>query len=354
MADQDKDNRTEDPTEKRLSKAREDGRVPRSPDLPLAFALLLASMLIDGLGRGLCNGFGTTLTAALRDIEQGGLNPNFALGGFAARLGAFSLLPLLAALFGAGLVVGFAQAGLHFVPQKLDFKPERLEPRLSITTFINLKSLAETAVSLLKLAALGIAAWITLNDPIRRLLAVGSAREAGVAGFELLLGLLNALGWVLLVIGFLDWMWKKRQHIADLRMTKDEVKQENKDAMGDQEAKARIRSRQKQFAMQHMMEQVPKATAVIVNPTHYAVALRYERSMAAPLVVAKGRDHIALTIKTIARKHAIPIIENPPLARALHDSARIGDEIPPTLYEAVAKVLAVILRTNRRVERRPA
>jgi flagellar biosynthetic protein FlhB len=173
--------------------------------------------------------------------------------------------------------------------------------------------------------------------------------------------LLKYLGGTLLVLGIFDWFFRHRQHINDLKMTKQEVKQENKDAQGDMEAKARIRGRQKQFAMKRMMAEVPKATVVVVNPTHFAVALRYESSMAAPVVVAKGRDHVALRIKAVAKENGVPVIENPPLARALHESARIGDEIPPTLYKAVAEMLAMIFRTDkrlargeRRVERRPA
>lgn len=354
MSEQDKEQRTEDPTGKRLQKAREEGRVARSTDLAFAIVLLVAGFLLEILGERLVNGFQHMLTLALSEIESATSLPTVGLQSEMFDSVFSTITPLLIALFALALAFGFAQSGLHFLPQKLDFKPEKLEPKLAISTFVNVKSLAETATSLLKLVALVVTAWTALKDPVLQLMATSDIRTISKDGLEMLVRLLQRLGGALFVIGFFDWMWKKQQHVKDLRMTKDEVKQENKDAMGDQEAKARIRSRQKQFAMQRMMEQVPNATAVIVNPTHFAVALRYEPNMAAPLVVAKGRDHLALKIKSIAREAGVPIVENPPLARALHDSARIGDEIPPLLYQAVAEVLAVILRTNRRVERRTA
>lgn len=354
MSEQDKEQRTEDPTGKRLQKAREEGRVARSTDLAFAIVLLVAGFLLEVVGDRLVDGFQHLLTLALSEIESSASLPTVGLQSEMFESVFSAITPLLIALFVLALAFGFAQSGLHFLPQKLDFKPEKLEPKLAISTFVNVKSLAETATSLLKLVVLVVTAWTALKDPVLQLMGTSDVRTISSDGLDLMVGLLQRLGGALFVIGFLDWMWKKQQHVKDLRMTKDEVKQENKDAMGDQEAKARIRSRQKQFAMQRMMEQVPNATAVIVNPTHFAVALRYEPNMAAPLVVAKGRDHIALKIKSIAREAGVPIVENPPLARALHDSARIGDEIPPLLYQAVAEVLAVILRTNRRVERRTA
>lgn len=354
MAEQDKEQRTEDPTGKRLQKAREEGRVARSPDLAFAIVLLAAGFSLELVGEGLTTGFQRILSVALSEIESTASLPTAGLGVESLKAIFRSVAPLLGLLFVCGLAFGFAQSGLHFVPQKLDFKPEKMQPKLALSTFVNVKSLAETATSIVKLAVLSATAWFTLKQPVLELMAASDVRLIAAEAIAILIRLLRHIGLALLAIGILDWMWKRRQHVQDLKMTKDEVKQENKDAMGDQEAKARIRSRQKQFAMQRMMDQVPTATAVIVNPTHFAVALRYESGMAAPLVVAKGRDHVALRIKSIARTAGVPIVENPPLARALHDAARVGDEIPPMLYQAVAEVLAVILRANRRAERRSA
>lgn len=354
MAEQDKEQRTEDPTGKRLNKAREEGRVARSTDLAFAIVLLAAGFTLELVGERLTAGFQHVLSLALSEIESQASTPTAGMGLETIETMFGAIAPLLITLFVLATLFGFAQAGLHFVPQKLDFKAEKMQPKLAISTFVNVKSLAETVTSIVKLSVLVITAWFAMKGPVLELMAASDLRLIAREGIDILIRLVRWIGLALLAIGILDWMWKKRQHFQDLKMTKDEVKQENKDAMGDQEAKARIRSRQKQFAMQRMMEQVPTATAVIVNPTHYAVALRYENGMAAPLVVAKGRDHIALKIKSIARSSNVPIVENPPLARALHDSARIGDEIPPLLYQAVAEVLAVILRTNRRAERRSA
>ncbi len=358
MAEEDKENRTEEPSAKRLSKAIEEGRVARSPDLVFAALILCAAMFLGSFGERMSRAFHGVFVGALDDIASGGPDPAFDLGLASLTECLLAAAPLLAAIFAISLVLAFSQAGLNFVPQKLDFKPEKLMPRLALSTFVNPRSLIETVTSLLKLGALGFAAWSALASPVKDLLSTYDTRMAAKSGIALLVRLLQYVGGALLALGVLDWFWKRRQHFKDLRMTKEEVKQETKDALGDPEAKARIRGKQRQFAMQRMMEQVPKASAVVVNPTHFAVAIKYEKDMAAPLVLAKGRDHVALRIKSIARQAGVPIVENPPLARALHDSTRVGDEIPPTLYQAVAEVLAAIFRTDRRqarrVDRRPA
>ncbi len=361
MDEQDKEQRTEQPSGKRLQKAVEEGRVVRSPDLMFAVILLTAAYSLEYVGARMLDGFRRVLGAALFDLGTLDSTIDSVMPLTTLKECGLAVAPMILALFVLALALSFTQVGFHFVPQKLEFKPEKLQPKLALSTFVNAKSLLETGTSVFKLAALAIAAYVALNAPLRALATNTDPHAALRGALTMFVSLLKYLGGTLLVLGIFDWFFRHRQHINDLKMTKQEVKQENKDAQGDMEAKARIRGRQKQFAMQRMMAEVPKATAVVVNPTHFAVALRYESSMGAPVVVAKGRDHVALRIKAVAKENGVPVIENPPLARALHESARIGDEIPPTLYKAVAEMLAMIFRTDkrlargeRRVERRPA
>jgi flagellar biosynthetic protein FlhB len=348
MAEQDKESKTEDPTEKRLQKAREDGKVAKSPDVILATLLLLLATLLEFIGTRASTSFRQVLNAALESFGRGDEGVLIQLSLHALKLTFLTVVPLLIALVPIALLLSFGQIGMHFVPQKLRMRLEKMQPRFAISTFLNMKSLLETATSLLKLAAFCTAAFVALATPIEVLLASDDAGETAMRGVAILRRLLFFLGLALLVIGGIDFLWKRRQHFRDLRMSKEEVKQEAKDAMGDPEARARIRGRQRQMAMKRMMDQVPEATVVVTNPTHFAVALKYEKDMPAPLVVAKGRDHIALRIRAIAKAAKVPVVENPPLARALHQTAEVGDEIPSALYQAVAEVLAAIFKTDRR------
>ena len=153
---------------------------------------------------------------------------------------------------------------------------------------------------------------------------------------------------VILILAVLDYAYQKWQTTQDLKMTKQEVKDEMKQSEGDPQIKGKIRQKQRQMAMARMMQEVPKADVIITNPTHYAVALSYEQGMTAPLVVAKGQDLVAQKIKRIAKEHDVPIVENKPLARALYASVEVGDAVPENLYQAVAEVLAYVYRLKKK------
>lgn len=351
MSEQDQEQRTEEPTDKRLTKARDDGKVIKSQDVITAGTLLLIASMLEVEGDRAREGFLGTLRESLAQIRHGDESTAVILATQTATEALKAVTPLLLVLFPLALALNFAQFGAYFVPNKLGFKPERMMPNLGPTTFLNAKSLLETFTSLLKLGAFTIAGYIALESALPQLIAATDPVLAGSLGFDAVHDLLRDIGLAMLVIGGFDYFFKRRQHFKDLRMTKEEVKQEAKDAQGDQHIKARIRGRQKQMALQRMMEEVPKATVVVTNPTHYAVALQYESAMGAPRVVAKGVDHLALRIRKVAKEAGVPIVENPPLARALHAAAEVGSEIPPTLYKAVAELLAAIFKTRNRVRR---
>ena len=191
------------------------------------------------------------------------------------------------------------------------------------------------------------AVWVVARDKLDTFLALPV--QSVESGFSLIGTSLMELFWkasaVFLMFGCVDLARQLRRHKSELRMSKQEIRDEMKDVEGNPQMKARIRRLQRDRLRKQMMKEVPKATAVVVNPTHFAVAIRYHMdSMAAPLVVAKGRNFLALRIRQIAIEHQVPIVENPPLAQALHKSVEVGQEIPPHLYRAVAEILAYIFR----------
>ncbi|MBI4880117.1 MAG: EscU/YscU/HrcU family type III secretion system export apparatus switch protein [Planctomycetes bacterium] len=351
MVEQDKEQRTEDPTEKRRQKAREEGRVARSAGLAVAVLTVSAALLALLWGGRIPAGFHECLGGCLGALPAAG-DEDAVLLGLGMLSGSLrAMLPFLIVFVPVAAAVSLAQSGLHFIPERLRPRPEKLAPQLSPGRFVNARSLIETATSILKLAFLLAAFHLATWREVPELLATDSLHALAQHAATLVVRVLLYVGLTLIAISLLDFLLKRWQHEKDLRMTREEVKQEAKDALGDPEVKGRIRRRQRELAFRRMMEAVPQASVVITNPTHYAVALKYERDMPAPLVVAKGRDFVAQRIRELAEAAGIPIVQNPPLARALHDTAEPGDEIPPHLYQAVAEVLAAIMKTRSRVGR---
>ncbi|MFH0946375.1 MAG: EscU/YscU/HrcU family type III secretion system export apparatus switch protein [Planctomycetota bacterium] len=351
MPEQDREQKTEEPTEKRLNKAREDGQVPRSPDLTFAALLLTSAGLALLAGGRVKDGFLGTLNHSLENLSSASSHDSVLMALGVLERSLLVMLPFLLAFVPVAAAVSFAQFGIHFVPQKLRPRPEKLAIDFSPKKFVNGRSMIETLTSVLKLVFLLTAFYLAIWPKVPSLLITESLESVTGAANALVIRLLLYVGTTLLCIGLLDFALKKHHMHRDQKMTKDEVKQEHKDAQGNPEVKMQIRRKQREMAMLRMMNAVPSASVVITNPTHYAVALKYETGQAAPKVVAKGRDFIAQRIRELARAANVPVVENPPLARALHDSVEVGDEIPPHLYRAVAEVLAAIFRTRDRIGR---
>jgi flagellar biosynthetic protein FlhB len=258
------------------------------------------------------------------------------------------LITLIAAL-GAPLSLG----GWSFSPSAMGLKFSRLDPIAGFRRMLSLRSLVELGKSLAKFMVVAAAAAIFLSQNLAELLGLGGepidlaiAHSMSMTGEALI-----ALTCALVLIAAVDVPFQLWQYHQDLRMTREEIRQESKEDDGSPEMKGRIRTLQRQMAERRMMTDVPKADVIVVNPTHYAVALRYDdKKMRAPTVVAKGVDLMAARIREVASEHKVPIFEAPPLARALHRNVDIGNEIPAGLYVAVAQVLTYIfqLRTARR------
>jgi flagellar biosynthetic protein FlhB len=357
MAEQDDDKeRTEQPSEKRLREAREKGDVPRSRDLSGAIVVLagVAALMNNGqrslqhvrriYGLGLNYG----RDALFSDELPGRV---FALAMHEA-VGLFAPVALatLLAVFAGPILLG----GLSISGQALEPKFERLDPISGLGRIFAMRGLVELGKSLLKLLLIGavllmvLKNWQTeLMDTGRGEVGSGMVRAMGLLGHAALL-----FGSVLALIGGADALYQKFDHNKRLRMTRQELKDESKESDGNPELKGRVRQMQFQMSRRRMMQELPKADVIVTNPTHFAVALRYDDGkMGAPRVIAKGVDELAQQIRLVASSHRIPMVEAPPLARALYATTQLDREIPASLYVAVAQVLAYVFQLKQAMAR---
>ncbi len=351
------DDRTEPPTYKRRMKARQNGQVARSNEL-VSSAVLFGALgalpsLAPRMNEQVIAFWNSTMLAAshgaadpakLEDLTRRSLAQVAMVAG-----------PVLGLVAGGALASNVAQVGLRFNPSLLQPKLSRLDPLAGLRRFFSPRAAVELLKGFTKLAIVTTSGWQYISEHRQRVaeLAITNPTSIGsaIAGLAHDLGMRMAA--TLAVVAALDYAYQRWQFEKSLRMTKQEVKEEMKEAEGNPEIKARIRQRQREIARRRMMAEVPKASLVITNPTHFAVALKYEMGQkGAPKVVAKGQDLLALKIRELAEAHRVPTVENPPLARQLHKLVDVGQEIPPALYRAVAEVLSLIWRLEN--SRRPA
>jgi flagellar biosynthetic protein FlhB len=353
MADEnDGEDKTEDPTPHRLQKAHERGDVAKSQEVSIFLglgALTLSLLLMPVLGIG--PRFALELKSLLGGIHQtsGGAG---ALGaGQRGLMAALQVLALpVAAIVAAGLAAGLIQHRPVFSAEQLKPKLNRLSPMAGFKRIFGAQGIVNFVKGLAKIAIVGaLATWLLWREHDRFEGLVGQ-EPATLVGFSLSLAI-KLLGGILALyalVAIADILWTRFSWMKRQRMTREEVKREMKEQDGNPEIKAKLRQIRQSRLRKRMMAAVPTATVVVTNPTHFAVALRYEAGMAAPLCVAKGVDELALRIRIVAREHGVAVIENPPLARALHASVEIDAEIPVEHYKAVAEVIGFVLRLKRR------
>ena len=341
--------RTEEPTERRLQEARKKGQVPRSKELNTMLSLLLASisLLI----------FGGYISQNLMQISVEGFSIPRELAFDTAQLpfqfmymasqALLALSPFMAIMLVSVFAGPLLMGGWSFSLETISFKLEKLDPIKGLARIFSLKSLVELTKALAKFVLLLGAAILVFFSIDQQLLSLSSMtpKAAGLEAATILVQVLLILSATMILIVALDVPFELWNHSKQLRMTKQEIKDEMKETDGNPQVKQRIRTLQRQLAEGRMMEDVKTADVVITNPTHYAVALQYlDRPGSAPKVLAKGKDLTALRIRSIAADCDIPIFEAPPLARALYRSTEIGYEIPHVLYMAVARVLAYVFQ----------
>jgi len=347
--------KTESPTQKRLDDARAKGQVPRSRDLSAA-----AIVLAGGLGlRSLGPEFGARMLAVMRDgltVTRGQVMDNgWMLHQFerSALQGAFAMAPLLGLLLAAALLAPLAIGGWTFSTEALIPDFGRLNPLEGFGRMFSVRGLIELSKALARFVVVAVVAVIVLWQQFHNFNHLGVESMGAAVGHAVSMAgtAMISLGGALAAIAMVDVPLAIWQFNQKLRMTKQEIRDEHKETEGNPEIKSRVRRAQQAVARRRMMQEVPKANVIITNPTHFAVALKYDESrMRAPIVVAKGQDLIAARIREIALEHKVPIVEAPPLARALHSNCELGDEIPARLYSSVAKILVYVyqLRTAQR------
>ncbi len=343
--------KTEEPTAKKRADAAKKGQVGRSQELNTAFVLLVGFFALKILWNDIYGHIAQYTTYILTNVNQS-FDEEYITQLF---IGLIIILvqtafPIMIAIMIIGLLVSFFQVGLIFSTEKLEPKLENLNPINGVGRIFSKRSLVEMVKSILKILVIGGFLYIVLKDEILTIphfIYYDLETSLEVASGIIFTMAFKIVG-VILVIAILDYGYQKWQTTQDLKMTKQEVKDEMKQTEGDPQIKGKIRQKQRQMAMARMMQEVPKADVIVTNPTHFAVALKYEKGMAAPLVLAKGQDLVAQKIKKLGREAGVPLVENRPLARALYASTEIGQAIPQELYQSVAEVLAYVYRLKRR------
>jgi flagellar biosynthesis protein FlhB len=357
MAAPDKESRTEKPTGKRLAKAREQGQVVKSMELNHTAVLIvgIAVLSLEAprlLGRMLGIVHDGLARSGRPQLVAGGVGLHALYEwGFRALIGA--LAPMLLAVAVTGVLASVGQVGLRFSTKALQPSFSRLNPANGLKRMVGPRALVELGKSLAKLVLIGgvaaAAVWTHVGD-LGALVGLPPGLLLGRMG-SMVTSIALRVAAAMALIAVVDYAWQRRSHMRSLRMTKDEVKREAREADLSPEVRGHLRRKQFETARRRMLHDVPDADVVVVNPTHFAVALRYDGSKPAPELVAKGVDHLARTIREIAEEAGVTIVHAPPLARALYRDVELGQLVPEELFQAVAEVLAFVFRTAGRRRR---
>lgn len=349
MADEDDSQKTEEPTSKKLAKAREKGQTAMSNEVKSWAVLLAGTAALIFMSGFAANEIRTFAYAFIEKphmiaIEGPAMQDLLTLAAFKAGIAVSPIMLLLVVVaVGASLM----QSGLIFAPDKVKPELSKVSPMKGIKRMFSARSLVEFFKGILKLVIVAVVA-VSLTIPLLgdvELLPGASMADILDRLFQIAVMISVASVGVMTAIAALDFVYQKYQFTKEMRMTKQEVKDEHKQAEGDPQVKGRIRALRQQRARERMMANVPNADVVITNPTHYAVALEYKMDeMSAPKLVAKGVDTLAFRIREVAEEHDVPIVENPPLARALYASVDLDEQIPPEHFVAVAEVIGYVMR----------
>lgn len=350
------DNKTEKPTPQRLKKARESGQIARSRELPSALALATVTAVCLWLGPMAFGHWVTLFRGCLSNTDDAAFSYNGPILFWSSIELMRWLFPILLAGMTISLFAGFAQGGINFAPKALELKFDRLNPSSRLGQIFSSMALSGMLKSLLPVAVI---LWIAVMSVSSQWSTIVRSADLSLGAFAAMTqSLLLGIGWkaclVLLVWSGVDYLfiWFRMQ--GQLKMTKQEIKEEYKSIEGNPLIKQRLRQIQRAMRKRQSLKAASTATVIVTNPTHFAVALRYEMYMPAPIVVAKGRDLLAQKIKEIGRENGIMLVENKPLAQALYKSVEVGESIPSKLYQAVAEILAMVFRAEAELRRQDA
>jgi len=356
VADDDAGEKTEEPTAKRRSDAREEGNVPKSTEVNTVVVLLAAvvflrfaipkigDLVLDQIRR----------YWAMMTLETAKGDPFVLLQTLfqdAILIVVKTVIPVALVIMIFGVIGNIAQVGLLFSLKSIQPKLSKINPISGMQRLFSMRAVVDTIKNIFKLIVVGAVAWISIKNEYGQFIALVNASTFEIAVYMLKLSYAITIKiiFVLLIIAVIDWFYQKFEHEKKMKMSKQEVKEEHKQQDGDPKIKGRIRQLQREMAMRRMMSEVPKATVVVTNPTHLSIAIQYDEGMKSPIVVAKGVDHIAMKIRDIAKEHDIPLYEDVPLARSMYDKVEPGDEVPIEFYNAVAEVLAFVYKMQGKV-----
>jgi flagellar biosynthetic protein FlhB len=356
----DRESKTEEATPRKLDQAREKGDGARTMDLGSFATLATSAAVVVMAGGWLSRNMAAHLTPFFSHPQDMRLDGHGGVEVFryAVMAGAPALLIVMLATGASGAAAGLLQSGLRLTPEKLKPDWSKVSLGKGMQRIFGPDGLMQFVKSLVKVLMTGAIAWWILKPVLPQFAALSGLEVGAILPFclDVLKRLVFAVAALTLTVAAADWLWQRQRFLARMRMTREEVKEDYRQSEGDPHVRARQKQIRHERARRRMMQAVPGATVVVMNPTHYAVALKYEQGEdAAPLCVAKGLDSLALKIRSVAEEAGVPIVEDPPLARALYAAVDIDDMIPPAHYEAVAKIIGFILgaAAGRRATARP-
>ncbi|MGG0738014.1 flagellar biosynthesis protein FlhB [Niallia taxi] len=344
--------KTEKATPKKKQDTRKKGQVAKSQDINTALVLIAVFAVLNFAGGSILKGIVSLMNFSLNDLMLMELTEHNIKSIFIEILKqtAIILSPILAAAMIAGVIANYIQVGVLFTTEPIKFKLEKINPLSGLKRMFSIRSIVELLKSILKITVIGIVTFAILWNKLEQILllsqkSIGAALIT-IAKLTVQMGLVGS--GALLFLALFDYLYQKYDYEKNIRMSKQDIKDEYKNVEGDPLIKSKIKQRQREMAMRRMMQDVPTADVVITNPTHYAICLKYdEDKYDAPYVVAKGVDFLAQKIKLIAKEHEVITVENRPLARALYSQVDVGDIVPEEFFKTVAEILAYVYRTKK-------
>jgi len=344
--------RTEEPTEHKQRKAREEGRVAKSPELASAVVLLFAIVTLGLLASFILKNSVDMLRFFISNAGVIDITTDRTITMIFVQFFVKLVLPILGVTFIAAILGNVVQVGFLFTTKPITPDFDKIIPRFGKffqKAFFSGEAYFNLIKSILKVIIIGAIAYLNISAQIKKITNLMNATYLASFGFiaSLTFQIVVEAAIALLVLAIIDYFFQRRQHMQSLKMSKQEVKEERKTYDGDPLIKSRLRQRMQELMTRNMMQEVPKADVIITNPTHYAIALQWNRElMVSPIVIAKGVDNMAFKIKEVAAEHNVPVVENKPLARALYAEVEIGDAIPEKFYEVIAIILANIYKLS--------
>jgi flagellar biosynthetic protein FlhB len=346
---EDAEDKTEDPTDRKLTQAREQGNIPISQEVKIWASLVGALAIVAMFAPYMARDVGRLLLPFIEHphaFPMDGPDVGNTLSGISIGILKVVVLPMLL-LMVLAVAAAMSQSGLMFLPDKLTMDFSKLSPMKGIQRIFSGRNLVEFIKSLFKVGAIGFVIFLVLKSHMSEYAALAALDLMAVMEYlrDQVIAMIMIVVLMVFVLAAADWFYQRWSFTQQMKMTKQEIKDEHKQTEGDPMIKGRLRALRMQRARQRMMQSVPKASVVVTNPTHYAVALQYDQdSMDAPILVAKGVDLIAKRIRDLATENEVPIVENPPLARALYASVELDEEIPPEHYKTVAEIIGYVMK----------